>query len=151
MPTGWHFHNYWKSNWRQLSKWYIYYFRYIYFTKSTMAFPWNLFFDFCKSHFFLIVDVRLGSKYAFGYWVVKWNLPIVDIPNSGHALNSGQNVYSQMWSSLLNSLPKLPLNNGQIFLRPVGVRYSDFHCRLWLLDGKTPPLCQKSPETRPKL
>ena len=36
---------------------------------------------------------------------VQWNLPIADIPNCGHAMNSGQNVKYQMWQSFLNYLP----------------------------------------------
>ena len=31
--------------------------------------------------------------------IVQWNLPIADISNSGDAMNSGQNVKSQMWQS----------------------------------------------------
>ena len=36
---------------------------------------------------------------------LQWNLPIADIPNSGHALNSGQKVLSQIWQSMLSYLP----------------------------------------------
>ena len=36
---------------------------------------------------------------------IQWNLQLADIPNSGHALNRGQNVYPQMWQSLLKYLP----------------------------------------------
>ena len=31
--------------------------------------------------------------------ILQWNLPIADIPNSGDAMNSEQNVKFQMWQS----------------------------------------------------
>ena len=37
--------------------------------------------------------------------ILQWNLPIADITNSGHAMNSGQNVKSQMSQFLKNYLP----------------------------------------------
>ena len=42
---------------------------------------------------------------TFMLLALQSNLPITDIPNRGHALNSGQNVQPQMWQSLLNYLP----------------------------------------------
>ena len=33
-----------------------------------------------------------GLKSAECVKVRQWNLPIMDIPNSGHVMNSGQNV-----------------------------------------------------------
>ena len=41
---------------------------------------------------------------TFAMWI-QGNLPIADILNSGQALKSGLNVYSQMRQSLLNYLP----------------------------------------------
>ena len=42
--------------------------------------------------------------------ILQWNLPTADIPNSGYAMNSRQNVKSQMWQSFF----KLPPNSGQL-------------------------------------
>ena len=36
---------------------------------------------------------------------MPWNLPLADIQISEHAMNSGQNIYFQMWQSFLNYLP----------------------------------------------
>ena len=36
---------------------------------------------------------------------IHWNLPIASIPNSGHAINSGQRIKSQIWPLFLNYLP----------------------------------------------
>ena len=33
----------------------------------------------------------LNSLLFFAICLQKWNLPIADIPNSGHAMNNGQN------------------------------------------------------------
>ena len=44
----------------------------------------------------------LGSACAVD---IQWNFAIADIPNSGHAMNSWQNIYSQMWQSFLNYFP----------------------------------------------
>ena len=33
------------------------------------------------------------------FWQLQRNLPIADIPNSGHAMNSQQNLQQQMWKS----------------------------------------------------
>ena len=52
-------------------------------------------------------------------FALKWNLPIADIPNSEHALNCS-NILCQTTSQY-----RIPINNGQIFLRPVDVRYSE--------------------------
>ena len=30
---------------------------------------------------------------------IQWNLPTADTPNSGHAMNNGQNVESPTWQS----------------------------------------------------
>ena len=38
----------------------------------------------------------------FEIYVLQWNLPIADIPNSGHAMNSGRDVKYQMWQSFWN-------------------------------------------------
>ena len=48
----------------------------------------------------VISDFRISGQSS-----VQWNLPVADTPNSGHAMNSGQNVESQMWQSFLNYLP----------------------------------------------
>ena len=37
--------------------------------------------------------------------IIQCNFPIADIPNSGHAMNSGQNFESQMWKYFLKYLP----------------------------------------------
>ena len=52
---------------------------------------------------------------------IQWSLPIADIPNSRNALNSGQNVKSQMWRSFLNYLPIANTSS----LRHVGVCSSE--------------------------
>ena len=36
---------------------------------------------------------------------LQWNFPIADIPNTRQAMNSGQNVQSQMGQSFWNYLP----------------------------------------------
>ena len=58
----------------------------------------------------------------FLYLKPLWN--IVKPLNSGHALNSGQNVQSQIWQSMLNYLPIAGTSQKRTnFLRPAGVHY----------------------------
>ena len=47
---------------------------------------------------------------------IQGNLPIADIPNSGHAMNSGQNIQSQIFFKI-TSQQRTPLNNGQLFFK----------------------------------
>ena len=54
--------------------------------------------------------------------ILQWNLPIADIPNNGHAINSGQNIKSQMWQYFLNYLLIVDTSQQRTtFLRPVGL------------------------------
>ena len=63
-----------------------------------------------------VIELEQGISSHFNQWTayfllkgmgmfIQSNLPIADIRNSGHAMNSGQNVKSQMWQSFLNYLP----------------------------------------------
>ena len=47
----------------------------------------------------LVVINISNSKHR--QFLIQWNLPIADITNNRHANNSGQNVYSEIWQSLL--------------------------------------------------
>ena len=50
----------------------------------------------------LISDIIKKLVLNFEIYVLQWNLPIADIPNSGHAMNSGRDVKYQMWQSFWN-------------------------------------------------
>ena len=39
-----------------------------------------------------VIKKKVNKLYVKWKGLIQWNLPIADIPNSGHALNSGQNV-----------------------------------------------------------
>ena len=53
----------------------------------------------------------------------------VKLLSSGYAINSGQNLNSQMWKSFLNYLPVADTSQQRTnFIGPVGIRYS----KVWL-------------------
>ena len=47
-----------------------------------------------------IIYIYIYVVHIILYIYVQWNLPIADIPNSGHAMNSGQNIPSPKCDNL---------------------------------------------------
>ena len=55
-----------------------------------------------KNHQLLLAKLHAQAGFSKQALLIQWNLPIVDIPNSGHAMISEQNVESQMGQSFSN-------------------------------------------------
>ena len=49
--------------------------------------------------------VASSNQWSDGFTVQRRKIAALEIPNSGHAMNNGQNVKSQMWQFFSNYLP----------------------------------------------
>ena len=72
------------------------------YLRQTLVFMWN---RTLREKF----NWRTTGKVQFlcfgSFLLIQWNLRIAGIPNNGHVLNSGQNVQSQIWQSMLSYFP----------------------------------------------